>query len=71
MRVFSFRLLVALAAIIFVHLSACANNNGSLQGRIENKLDNPDKENLQIGTAHYNSFSKGFDEAWPFGPYSD
>jgi hypothetical protein len=52
-------------------LSACASNNGSLQSRIESKVDNPDKENVQIGTAHYNTFSKDFDEPWPFGPYSN
>jgi len=53
------------------YLSACANNNGSLQSRIESKVGNPDKENVQMGTAHYNTFSKDFEEPWPFGPYSD
>jgi hypothetical protein len=53
------------------YLSACASNNGSLQSRIESKVDNPDKDNVQIGTAHYNTFSKDFDEPWPFGPYSN
>jgi hypothetical protein len=53
-----------------LYLSACASNNGSLQSRIESKVDNPDKENVQIGTAHYNTYAKGFEEPWPFGPYS-
>ena len=52
------------------YLSACANNNGSLQSRIESKVGNPDKENVQMGTAHYNSYAKDFEEPWPFGPYS-
>jgi hypothetical protein len=26
---------------------------------------------VQIGTAHYNPYSKGFEEPWPFGPYSN
>jgi hypothetical protein len=71
MRVFTFRVLVALGSLIVLHLSACANNNRSLQSRIESKLDNPDSENVQIGTAHYNPYSKGFEEPWPFGPYSN
>ena len=66
-----FRLLVALGSIIILQLSACANNNGSLQTRIEHKIDNPENENVQIGTAHYNPYSKGFEEPWPFGPYSN
>jgi hypothetical protein len=53
------------------YLSACASNNGSLQSRIESKVDNPDKENVQIGTAHYNAFAKDFEEPWPFGAYSN
>jgi hypothetical protein len=53
------------------YLSACASNDGSLQSRIESKVDNPEKENVQIGTAHYNNFSKDFDSPWPFGPYSN
>jgi hypothetical protein len=52
-------------------LSSCASSDGSLQSRIERKVDNPDKENVQIGTAHYNEYAKGFEEPWPFGPYSN
>jgi hypothetical protein len=53
------------------YLSACASNNRSLQSRIESKVDNPDKENVQIGAAHYNTYAKDFEEPWPFGPYSN
>jgi hypothetical protein len=53
------------------YLSGCASNNGStLQSRIESKVDNADKDNVQIGTAHYNSYAKDFEKPWPFGPYS-
>jgi len=71
MRILCSRFLVVLGSVIVLHLSACASNNGSLQSRIEGKVENPDKENVQIGTAHYNSFSKGFEEPWPFGPYTN
>jgi hypothetical protein len=26
---------------------------------------------VQIGAAHYNPYAKGYEEAWPFGPYSN
>jgi hypothetical protein len=71
MRIYLFRPLVALGSVIVLHLTACASNNGSLQSRIEHKIDNPENENVQIGTAHYNPYSKGFEEPWPFGPYSN
>jgi hypothetical protein len=70
MKILSCLLLVLLAFVVAPDLSGCANNSGSLQSRIEHKVDNPESENVQIGTAHYNSYSKGFEEAWPFGPYS-
>ena len=54
-----------------VGLTACASSNGSKQSRIERKIVNPETENVQIGTAHYNQYSKGFEEPWPFGPYSN
>jgi hypothetical protein len=66
-----FRLLVAFGFFVLLGLSACASNNGSLQSRIENKVQNPESENVQIGAAHYNAYSKGFEETWPFGPYSN
>ena len=66
-----FRLLVAFGFFVLLGLSACASNNGSLQSRIENKVQNPESENVQIGAAHYNAYSKGFEEPWPFGPYSN
>jgi hypothetical protein len=65
------RLLFALGFAFVLGLSACASSNGSLQSRIEHKVDNPESENVQIGAAHYNPYSKGFEEPWPFGPYSN
>jgi len=64
-------LLGPVGAVVFLGLSACAGSNGSLQSRIERKVDNPENENVQIGPAHYNAYSKGFEEPWPFGPYSN
>jgi hypothetical protein len=71
MRVLAFRLLVAFGFVTPLGLSACATQNGSLQSRIERKIENPERENVQIGTAHYNPYSKEFEEPWPFGPYSN
>jgi hypothetical protein len=71
MRILFFRLLVVAGSVLVLSLSACASNNGSLQSRIERKVENPESGNVQIGTAHYNSYSKGFESPWPFGPYSD
>ena len=71
MRIPFLRLLVAFGFVVVLGLSACASSNGSLQSRIEHKVDNPESENVQIGAAHYNPYSKGFEEAWPFGPYSN
>jgi len=56
-----FRLLVALGFFVLLGLSACAGNSGSLQSRIENKVQNPEGENVQIGAAHYNPYAKGFE----------
>jgi hypothetical protein len=58
------------AAIVF-SLSACASSNGSLQSRIERKVQNPDNEAVKISAEHYNPYAKGFEGAWPFGPYSN
>jgi protein involved in sex pheromone biosynthesis len=63
-------LVLAGAAIVF-SLSGCASSNGSLQSRIERKVDNPDKDSVKITTAHYNAYAKDFESAWPFGPYSN
>jgi hypothetical protein len=71
MRIPYFRLLVALGSVIVLNLSACAGSNGSLQSRIERKVETPQNENVQIGTAHYNTYAKDFEEPWPFGPYSN
>jgi hypothetical protein len=71
MRILFFRLLVAPGFLIVLHLSGCASNDGSLQSRIEHKVDNPENENVRIGTAHYNPYAKDFEEPWPFGAYSN
>jgi hypothetical protein len=71
MRIPYFRWLVALGSVIVLNLSACAGNDGSLQSRIERKVENPQSENVQIGADHYNAYSKGFEQPWPFGPYSN
>jgi hypothetical protein len=51
--------------------NGCASNRGDLQSRIESKLYTPDTGHVQIGTATYNRYSRGFEEPWPFGPYTD
>jgi hypothetical protein len=63
--------LAAVGAAIVLSLSACASSDGSLQSRIERKVKNPENDPVKIGAAHYNAFAKDFEEAWPFGPYSD
>ena len=65
-----FRLLMALGSVLILGLSACASSDGSLQSRIEHKIESPDTQNTQIGVAHYNTYAKDFEEPWPFGPYS-
>lgn len=71
MRILLFRLLVGFGFVIAFGLPACASHGGSLQSRIERKIENPESDPVQIGTAHYNPYSKGFEEPWPFGPYSN
>ena len=71
MRMVFFRLLAGLGFFAVLGLSACASSNRSLQSRIESKVQNPESENVQIGAAHYNAYSKDFEEPWPFGPYSN
>jgi hypothetical protein len=71
MRILFFRLLVAFESAILLGLSACASDNGSLQTRIERKVENPESDNTKIGTAHYNPSAKDFEKPWPFGPYSN
>jgi hypothetical protein len=71
MRILFYRLLVVAGSVLVIALSACASSNGSKQSRIERKISNPETENVQIGTAHYNQYSKSFEEPWPFGPYSN
>jgi hypothetical protein len=71
MRIFFYRLLAAAGSVMIVGLSACASSNGSTQSRIERKIVNPETENVQIGRATYNQYARGFEEPWPFGPYSN
>jgi hypothetical protein len=57
--------------MVVAFFSGCASSQGTLQSRIENKIDNPDTTSNVTPTAeHYNSFAQDFEPAWPFGPYS-
>jgi len=73
MRISLCRLLVAggFVAVITAFSSGCASDQ-TLQGRIENKISNPEtNSNVPSPTSeHYNSFAQDFESAWPFGPYS-
>jgi hypothetical protein len=60
-----------LGFVISLSLSSCASSDASLQSRIERKIQTPNDSNVEIGTAHYNQYSQGFEEPWPFGPYSN
>jgi hypothetical protein len=51
--------------------SGCASNRSDLQSRIEGRLTTPEKGHVHMGPATYNRFSRGFEQPWPFGPYSD
>jgi len=55
---------------VLLILASCASNRGDLQSRIENTLNTPEKGNVHMGPATYNRYSKGFEQPWPFGPYS-
>ena len=68
MRNLFFLPLVVLGSVMPLSLSSCASSDTSLQSRIEHKIDTPD--NVDIGVAHYNKSSQGFEDPWPFGPYS-
>ncbi len=70
MRYSFFPLIAVLGSALLIGLSSCANSNAPLESRIESKIKAPNNSNVDIGTAHYNKFSQGFEEAWPFGPYS-
>jgi Fe-S cluster biogenesis protein NfuA len=72
MRISLCRLLVAGGSIMVGALcSGCAGNEGTLQSRIENKINNPETtSNVTPTTEHYNSFAQDFEPEWPFGPYS-
>src|ERR1700730_1297098 len=71
MRIF-FCLPIALwGMVVPLCLNGCASNRGTLESRIESKLNTPDSGHVQIGTATYNRLSRGYEEPWPFGPYSD
>jgi hypothetical protein len=60
----------ALGPVMVVALSGCAGDQGTLQSRIESKIDNPGTSNVPLSTEHYNSFAQDFEPTWPFGPYS-
>ena len=64
--------LVFLGSFVSFEFTSCANTESAVQNRIERRIDaaNPN-EKVKIGTAHYNRFSRSFEEPWPFGPYSD
>jgi hypothetical protein len=70
MRNLFFLPLVVLGSVAPLSLSSCASSDAPLQSRIERKIETPNDANVDIGTAHYNRFSQGFEEPWPFGPYS-
>ena len=61
----------AITVLLLLGLNGCASNRGNMESRIESKLNTPAKDHVQIGTATYNRFSRGFEEPWPFGPYSN
>jgi hypothetical protein len=71
MKNFFFLPLVVLGSVMPLSLSSCASSDAPLQSRIERKIQTPDNSNVEIGTAHYNQYSQGFEEPWPFGPYSN
>ena len=70
MRNLFFLPLVVLGSVMLLSLSSCASSDAPLQSRIERKIDTPNNGNVDIGVSHYNKFSQGFEDAWPFGPYS-
>ena len=63
-------LVVGLCSGIPLILSSCVSNGGSLETRIEHKINTPKKDNVQMGPATYNQYNKEFEQPWPFGPYS-
>jgi hypothetical protein len=71
MRISLCRLMVALGSVMVVALSGCVTNQGTLQSRIESKINNPDTSNVPLSNEHYNSFAQDFEPGWPFGPYSE
>ena len=70
MRKLFFLATAVLGPVMSLSLCSCASSNAPLQSRIESKIQTPSNSNVEIGTAHYNKFSQGFEEPWPFGPYS-
>jgi hypothetical protein len=70
MRYFFTLSLVGLGFVMASSFSSCAGGDAPLQTRIERKIQTPGTSNVEIGTAHYNRYSQGFEEPWPFGPYS-
>jgi hypothetical protein len=71
MKKFFFLPFVVLGTVMPLTLSSCVSSDVPLQSRIERKIQTPNNSNVEIGTAHYNQYSQGFEEPWPFGPYSN
>ena len=59
----------AIGSVMVVAFSGCTDQ-GTLQSRIESKINNPDTSDVPLTNEHYNSFAQDFEPAWPFGPYS-
>jgi hypothetical protein len=64
-------LYLSLGSVMLPALNGCSSSQDNLQSRIEKHLTTPDNGSAHIGTATYNSLTHGFEEPWPFGPYSD
>jgi hypothetical protein len=60
-----------LLSLSYLGLASCAHTETSAQNRIERHIASPNPDEINIGSAHYNNFAKGFEEPWPFGPYSN
>jgi hypothetical protein len=64
-------LYLSLGSVMLPVFSGCSSSQDNLQSRIEKSLTTPDNGQVKIGTATYNRTSQGFEDPWPFGPYSD
>jgi hypothetical protein len=64
-------LCLSLGSVMLPALNGCSSSQDNLQSKIEKSLTPPDNGSVHIGTATYNRTSQGFEDPWPFGPYSD